>query len=184
MLPLPTGRTVIGEVLTRCKRITGVDEVICAIPYLDDAELGKEAEKYCRVVCGPEDDVLARYMIAAGDTIESEGFDHIMRITGDCPLICPELCSAVLALHLREDAPYTSNICPRTFPRGLDCEVFTREMLEWADEWGDEPSDREHVTPLMQECGGPCIMSPWPIEGHLCIDTAEDYKVICKALEP
>lgn len=166
--------------LTRCKRIAGIDEVICAIPYLDDALLGAEAEKYSRVVCGPEDDVLARYIIA------SEGFDHIMRITGDCPLICPELCSAVLALHLRlrRDAQYTSNICPRTFPRGLDCEVFAREMLEWADEWAGGPNDREHVTPLMQETGGPCIMSPWLIEGHLCLDTEDDYKTICKALEP
>src|SRR4051812_22543 len=108
LMPLPTGRTVIGEVLTRCLRISGVDEVVCAIPY-DDHELAEEAGKYCDIVFGPEDDVLARYVLAA----EEHSADHIMRITGDCPLICPELCSAVLALHLRTGADYTSNIMPR-----------------------------------------------------------------------
>ena len=176
-LPL-NGHTVIGEVLTRCKRIPGVDEVVCAIP-LGESELRQEAEKYCRVSCGPEDDVLRRYAIAA-EVFEA---DIVMRITGDCPLISPELCGAVLRGLMRTGASYASNIDPRTFPRGLDCEVFTREMLEKATSEATDLYDREHVTPWMQrrsrsECRRISVQNKWPIEGRLCIDTEDDYKVI------
>ena len=63
LLPL-NGHTVIAEVLTRCKRIPGVNRVICAVP---DGEwrLLEAASPYCDVIYGPEHDVLARYYHAA-----------------------------------------------------------------------------------------------------------------------
>src|SRR5579864_7578357 len=39
-----------------------------------------------------ENDVLHRYLLAA----KKHGFDAIMRVTGDCPLIDPEACKRVL----------------------------------------------------------------------------------------
>ncbi len=171
LLPL-NGRTVIGEVLMRCKRIPGIDEVICAIPT-NDALLLQEAEKYCKVVCGPEHDVLKRYCQAATKT----DADIIMRITGDCPLISPELCGEVLAKFKREGADYASNIEPRTFPRGLDCEVFSKAALDFAY---DEDDDREHVTTWMRRADikRVNVASPWPIDGRLTLDNWADYLVI------
>lgn len=173
LFPL-NGHTVIGEVLTRCKAIPGVNEVVCAIP-LGEAGLRAESEKYCRVSAGPEDDVLGRYVIAA----ECFNADIIMRVTGDCPLISPQLCSAVLARRQFAKADYCSNVHPRTFTKGLDCEVFTREALNAADTHAKDAYDREHVTPWMvraAKCAN--IESPWPIEGRTCIDTEDDYKVV------
>lgn len=174
LLPL-NGHTVIGEVLTRCKRIPGVDDVVCAIPEIwGDNPLRIEAEKYSKVFCGPEDDVLKRYYLAA----DGFGADIIMRITGDCPLISPELCGSVL--ELIEFDNFVSNIGePRTYPKGTDCEVFTRWLLEEAHAKATEANDREHVTPWMRrEFGGMVLKNEWPIEGRLCIDTQDDYNVI------
>src|SRR5262245_9161569 len=113
LLPL-NGHTVIGEVLTRCLKIPGVHQVVAAIPT-HDFDLAKEAAKYCPTVSGPEDDVLHRYYSAA----YVYGADNIIRITGDCPLISPELCGAVLGRLICENADYSSNVHPRTFPHGL-----------------------------------------------------------------
>jgi len=41
------------------------------------------------------------------------------------PLIDPEICGAVLLLRVRESADYASNAIEASFPKGLDCEVFT-----------------------------------------------------------
>lgn len=174
LLPL-NGHTVIGEVMTRCKRITGIDEVVCAVPR-GDTNLIAEASKYAAVYEGSEHDVLARYVGAA---LEHDA-DIVMRITGDCPLISPPLCGAVL--KALEDADYCSNVLPRTFPRGYDCEAFTVSLLleAAANAAGD---DREHVTPWMQQHAANKVnyLSPWPLEGRLTLDTEDDYKVICAA---
>lgn len=177
LLPL-NGHTVIGEVLTRCKRIPGIDEVVCAVP--PDAPLIQEAGKYCRVIVGKEHDVLGRYCQAASQS----DADIIMRITADCPLISPELCGEVLAKFKREGADYASNIEPRTFPKGLDCEVFSRGLLNLAY---CEDDDREHVTTWMRMAPAWTgvrrvnVASPWPLDGRLTLDTWDDYAVICAA---
>ena len=75
--------------------------------------------------------------------------DHVVRLTADCPLADPVLIESVLARHLDRGADYTSNVFPRTFPRGLDCEVMTAEALRAAHAEASEPAEREHVTPFL-----------------------------------
>jgi spore coat polysaccharide biosynthesis protein SpsF len=163
-------------VLTRCKRIPGVDEVVCAIP---DKAAGNEillsnARKYAKVYGGPEHDVLRRYLIVA----EKISADIVMRITADCPLLSPELCGEVLAALKREGADYASNIQPRTFPKGFDCEAFTMDTLRLADR---EDEEREHVTTWMRhsDIRRVNVTSPWQMDGRLTLDTEDDYRVIC-----
>lgn len=167
---------MIGEVLTRCLRIPGVDEVVCAIPTSYDGSLQEEVKKYCRAFRDSEHDVLRRFHGAAAWT-EAE---IVMRITGDCPLICPELCGEVLSIFKERDVEYASNIMPRTFPKGLDCEVFTMQILENAHRCATDLYDREHVTPWIQRSAlsKANVALPYVIEGRLCIDTEDDYKVI------
>ncbi len=91
---------------------------------------------------GPRDDVLSRFLIAIG------GHDGpVVRITGDCPLIDPSLVDSMIERFLSvPDCAYASNVEPRTFPDGLDVEVFDAAALRTI---ADEPlaaHDREHVT--------------------------------------
>lgn len=174
LLPL-NGRTVIEEVIARCKLIPGVDEVVCAIPDTRennglDYVIGHDV----RVIRGSEHDVLSRYVVAARETHAN----NIIRITADCPLICPELCGEVLKALKRSEADYACNIEPRTFPQGMDCEAFTCIALDDAAKHGRD----EHVTTWMR--ASPSVKrvnvrNPWVIEGRLTLDTEDDYRVIC-----
>lgn len=190
LLPL-NGHTVIGEVLSRCKRIPGVDHVVCAIPDTKDNDIlasiqqppslvfGLEGQAIYR---GSEDDVFGRYCAAAN----ASKADIIVRVTGDCPLISPDLCGEVLRKLKDKGADYASNIEPRTFPQGMDCEAFTYKALSlrWAARLtsGMDAEEREHVTMGMRRSSvikRVNVWSPWKLEGRLTLDTEDDYRVIC-----
>ncbi|TBL67778.1 cytidylyltransferase domain-containing protein [Paenibacillus thalictri] len=75
--------------------------------------------------------------------------NHIVRLTGDCPLIDPEVVDNIVKFHILNGFDYTSNTLEPTFPDGLDVEVFKRELLIEAWKKATLPSQREHVTPYM-----------------------------------
>lgn len=166
------GEPVIRHVLRRCQEIPGVDRVVCATPVDKSRPLWREARALgITVVQGSEHDVLGRYRKAALLT----NADIIMRVTGDCPLIDPEVCGRVLGL-MEDGVDCASNVMPRGFPKGLDCEVFTAAALERAHQEADDPYDREHVTPWMQR-NLFCVNLDGPDDPNLdwCLDTLENY---------
>lgn len=141
------GRPVLGHVLERAGLIAGIDAVVCAVP------LGSENDPIAAVAQaagvavhrGPERDVLQRYLGAA----EEAGADTVIRVTSDCPLFDGAVGSALLRLHRQTRADYSSNTNPRTYPKGLDCEVFEMPVLRAAAAATALPEDREHVTSWM-----------------------------------
>ena len=146
MMPL-AGHTVLEEVLCRCRAMPGIDVVVCAIPEgpRDDALIALAEGSGAVVVRGSESEVLDRYAKAA----ETVGANIVMRITSDCPLIDPEICGSVLRLRASEAADYASNVLEPSYPKGLDCEVFTATALAEAAAKASEVPDREHVTPWL-----------------------------------
>ena len=179
LLPLPTERTVLEEVLHRCRRIPGVDVVVAAIPDTpeNDILLGFiNRSGQFHAFRGPEHDVLARYAKAA----EAVNAGVIMRITADCPLIDVSTCGQMLAWFKSSVFDYASNSWPaREFPQGWDCEIFTRDTLMRAHEAAIDPSDREHVCPHMQRNENLLrgYFKPLQDRSHLrwTLDTLEDY---------
>jgi spore coat polysaccharide biosynthesis protein SpsF len=94
---------------------------------------------------GSLDDVLDRFVGALGAFGPAE---HVMRLTGDCPLVDPEVIDATLALHLERGTDYAANTpAHRTFPKGLDVEVVRADCLRRAGREAADPYEREHVTP-------------------------------------
>ncbi len=105
--------------------------------------------KALKVQCfrGSELDVLDRFY----DTAIAARAETIVRVTGDCPLIDPLVVSAIIDQFEESQlgktpTDYCSNSLQRTFPRGLDAEVFSIGALEAAWQKAIEPVDREHVT--------------------------------------
>lgn len=147
LLPL-AGKSVLWHVLTRCRAIPGVNLVCCAVPDTkESADLLPEIAAAGAVVArGRETDVLARFQAAARQV----GADIIVRVNSNCPLVDPLLCSRVLAQRAVTHADYGCNNMPRTWPQGLDCEVFTAAALERAANEATDPYDREHVTPWLR----------------------------------
>lgn len=91
---------------------------------------------------GSLNDVLDRFYRAA----EPLAPEHLVRLTGDCPLADPDVIDATIAFHLDGGYDYTSNAIQPTFPDGLDVEVFRFSCLR--DAWSEASlqSEREHVT--------------------------------------
>lgn len=98
---------------------------------------------------GSENDVLERFHQAAA----SCGAEAVVRITGDCPLVDPDLVDHCIRKFLDLRVDYLSNTTPPTYPDGLDIEVFTFAALERAAREAAEPFDREHVTPYLRRPG-------------------------------
>ena len=93
---------------------------------------------------GSEGDVLDRYY----QTAKEYNVQHIMRLTADCPLIQPDICDRVASIYFNSSADYVYTDV--TFAEGLDCEVFTFQALSQAWREARLRSEREHVTPYIQ----------------------------------
>jgi glutamate-1-semialdehyde aminotransferase/spore coat polysaccharide biosynthesis protein SpsF (cytidylyltransferase family)/predicted dehydrogenase len=141
-------RPMLWHVIQRVKRASLVDRVLVATSTssLDDA-----IEQMCRengVHCyrGSENDVLDRFYSAA----RAEKASQVVRITADCPLIDPEVIDRVVRRFQRGDLDYASNAMVRSYPDGLDTEVFSFSALERAWHEAAKTSEREHVTPYLR----------------------------------
>jgi spore coat polysaccharide biosynthesis protein SpsF len=142
-------KTVLARVVNRLRRATRIDEIVIATSdsVADDVIVRECQQLGVSSFRGSEDDVLDRYYQVA----RACGAGAIARITCDCPLIDPQLVDETVQIFQHQCADYGSNVFPRTYPRGLDTEVFTVAALEQA--WRDarEPCEREHVTPYFYQ---------------------------------
>ena len=71
---------------------------------------------------------------------------HIVRLTGDCPLIDAAVVDAVVNKHVQQKYDYTTNAYPQSFPDGLDVEVMTAQTLKTIYQKATQPDEIEHVT--------------------------------------
>lgn len=156
------GRPLISHVLERATLIHGLDAIVLNVPAADEAEFRKALidpwDKY--VIHGVKDqeaDVLGSFLQIA----EWQQADAVMRLTGDCVLLDPELCTQVLDIykaldHWRDGSVlrYMANDTLRSgFPDGTDCEVVSFTALQWAAHQAITPYDREHVMPWIRRRG-------------------------------
>ena len=140
------GRPMLRFMLDRLATVD-VDTLVVATSTLarDDAVADIARDAGYLVVRGSETDVLGRFVTA----LDAAPADHVVRLTADCPLIDPKLVEAVVARHFECDADYTSNVFPRTFPKGLDAEVVRAPVLRTACAEATDAGEREHVTPFV-----------------------------------
>ncbi len=139
------GRPVVEHVLRAARATAEVDEVVLAttINAEDDALVAfAERELGVRTFRGSENDVLGRFVGA----LEGDDADVVVRLTADNPLQDPAVTGAVVRRFAQGDCDYASNNGVRSWPRGLDCEVLSRELLEHCARDAQRPEDREHVT--------------------------------------
>ena len=148
-----SGRPMLERVISRVKRARQPDEVVIAtsrVPEDDPIEalcarLGLPCSR------GSAEDVLDRFHQAA---MERQA-EVIVRITGDCPLIDPELVDETITAF-RQAAPAVDFACnrlpwDRTYPIGTDTEVCSRAALDAAWREADQAYQREHVMPYLYE---------------------------------
>lgn len=128
--------------LERLNRSKEISKIVLAtsIDESDDMLAATVETAGYAVYRGSLDDVLRRYYACAVEYAA----DHIVRVTGDCPLIDWRIVDDVIARHLAENNDYTHTT--ERFPDGLDTEVMTFTALEHAHREAQLSSEREHVT--------------------------------------
>ncbi len=191
-LPGKVLQTVLGKPLLeyqieRLQRVRLANQVVIATttnradqPIVDLAD--RLAICYFR---GSEPDVLSRYYEAAC----LYQADTIVRITSDCPLIDPTVVDRVIQFY-QEHHPhldYVSNCLQRSYPRGLDTEVFSFTALAEAFALAQTTAQREHVTPFFYQQPDryrlATIQSPTDQSHHRwTVDTREDFELIRRIL--
>lgn len=152
-LPNKVMRSIVGLpmielLLKRLSKAKEVDQIVVATSIDPRNEPLVERVKQLGYACeqGSEKDVLSRYLQAA----EAHHADVIVRITGDCPLVDPELVDTVISAFKANPVDYFSNVSPATYPDGLDIEVFTLKALQRSAQESDSEYDHEHVTPYIR----------------------------------
>ncbi|MDX2083902.1 MAG: glycosyltransferase family protein [Candidatus Melainabacteria bacterium] len=174
--------------LERLQRVQSTQRIVvaCTNRNEDDPIVALCNEWNLPVFRGSETDVLNRYYEAAQ---EFEA-DPIIRITSDCPLIDPAVVDQVIGFYLAHAGQYdyVSNTLERSWPQGLDVEVFAFAALEDADANAERWEEREHVTPYIywrpEEYRLAAVQAE---ENHAhyrwTVDTGEDYEFIAQVLE-
>lgn len=147
MLKPILGRPMLARQLERLARMRLVG---CLVVATSDMRDDNEIEALCGdlgVTCyrGALDDVLDRVYLAA----KNHSPEHVVRLTGDCPLADPALIDALIAFHCEGGYDYSSNTLTPTWPDGLDAEVCRFSALESAWQEAQGAAVREHVTPFL-----------------------------------
>jgi spore coat polysaccharide biosynthesis protein SpsF len=181
------GRPLLALMIERLQRAELVDDIVVATttdPSSDPIEaLARELGVGC--FRGSEHDVLGRVLGAA----RAAEADLIVETTGDCPLIDPAVVDRVIEGFLEGGVDYCSNVLERTYPRGLDVQVFPTAVLAEVDRLTQDPADREHVSLYIYEHPERYrrrnIHSARPDAGSLriTVDTPEDLAVVRAVFE-
>ncbi|NMA49297.1 MAG: NTP transferase domain-containing protein [Tissierellia bacterium] len=179
------GKSVLRHVIERVQQSKLVDEIVIATTIHErDNAIENEALKCgVKVFRGSEDNVLSRYYYAA----KENKIDVVIRITSDCPLIDPFVMDEIINRYLNGDYEIVtnagSNLSQRTYPRGLDTEVFSFDVLEDAFKNAKETYQREHVTPYIYENSKKVFIYKNDIDyskHRWTLDTEEDFELISR----
>ncbi len=177
------GKTVLAHDIERVKQSKFIQEIVVATTTSEkDGSLVREAlNNGVKVYRGSEEDVLSRYYEAA---VESNA-DTVVRITSDCPLIDPFIIDRVVNCYIENDYDLVTNAgldwTQRTYPRGLDVEVFSFNILKEAHEKAKKPYQREHVTPYIYENSENIFYYKNDVDYskyRWTLDTEEDFELI------
>jgi spore coat polysaccharide biosynthesis protein SpsF len=148
------GRPLLELLVERLRFCRRLDDIIIATTAgTEDDPVRDLTERLdIKYVRGSEEDVLDRYFQAA----RQFQVDHIVRITGDCPLADPVVIDSVIEAYMDVDSgmaryDYLSNATEATFPDGLDVQIFSFDVLERLHQRADKKYQREHVCTYILE---------------------------------
>ncbi|NBJ68076.1 MULTISPECIES: glycosyltransferase family protein [Clostridia] len=182
------GKPLLAYQLERVRNCSNIDQILVATTKqkADDRIVSLCEEMDIYPYRGSESDVLGRYYEAANHMQA----DIIVRLTADCPLIDPSQVDYVIQNYFpnQHSLQYVSNTLKRTFPRGMDTEVFSFAALKETHVMAKSTVDREHVTRYM--VNHPETFTLKNVTYHedqsqhrWTVDTIEDFWLIKRIIE-
>lgn len=143
-----SGKPNILRMVDRVKLSKLINKTIIATSdEFEDDVLAKvvSKEKKLFLYRGDEKNVLSRFYYIS----KKEKADIIVRLTGDCPLIDHSIIDQAIETLIIKNVDYVSNTIRRTYPDGLDVEVFKSSALYTAFKNVKDSYSKEHVTPYI-----------------------------------
>ena len=144
LLEIDDSQKIIDFIIKQLEN-TKINELVIAIPDNQEDDILYNHLENLKINCfrGSTFDVLDRYYQCANHF----SFKHIMRLTGDNPLIDPNIVDRAIDNYSSAECDYLTNSLQRTFPYGTEIEIFTFSALQTAWKYAKKNSEREHVTP-------------------------------------
>jgi spore coat polysaccharide biosynthesis protein SpsF (cytidylyltransferase family) len=179
-----SGKPLIDHVLEQVSKCPGVDEVVvvCTDHLKDDHLKSYLEKKNIGWSDGPADDIVGRFHNA----IEKFNADAVIRVWGDCPLIHPGVLGEMLTLF-KQKGGFITNSEPRTFPCGLNAEIYSKEILAEIFNSTEDAFYREYPMEYIK-AKRPEALTNFSYKDdasdiQLTIDYSEDIKVIESVLK-
>jgi len=149
LMKLDKKHTVLDYLINQLKHSKLLGKIIIATTNLEEDDVivnfaKKNEIEYFR---GESDDVLDRYYQCA----KNFSSDNILRITADNPLVDPTVIDDLIINYQKSSCDYASTNLARTYPFGIDAEIFSFNTLEKTWKNAILPSEREHVSPYMKK---------------------------------
>lgn len=175
------GKPLLQYLVERIERCDAINTFVVATSTetADDPIVEFCVEIGVEFIRGPERDVAGRFLQCA----ENFGFGSFVRVSGDSPLLDVRIIQRCIDRFHAVEYDLTTNIMPRTYPRGQSVEVLRTESLMRAYRSMTNPEEFEHVTPYFYnhpsqfKIGN--VTSGKEYNGlHLAVDTFEDMRVI------
>jgi spore coat polysaccharide biosynthesis protein SpsF len=137
-------KPMLWHIIERVKKSKLIDDVLIATTLNKEDDVIECFSAQNRIGCfrGSENDVLDRYYQVA----KVNEIRHIVRITADNPFQDPHVNDEVIKIYLENNVDFVSNVVEKTYPNGLNVEVFSFQALEKAWKEARTPYEREHVT--------------------------------------
>ena len=185
LLPI-AGKPMIIQQLERIRCSRNIDElvVLTSDDHSDDPLVDVLRTYGYEYIRGSLNDVYSRYVTA----VDLYSPETVVRLTGDCPLIDPEVIDQVIDVFKKKSVDYASNTLNPTFPDGLDTEVFSANTLLALGSFDLTQKELEHVTYGI--CSRPEVFNLYSVEQspdtsnlRWTVDLAEDYQFVCKVFD-
>lgn len=143
------GKPALARLVDRLRACALLDDIVVATStFPGDDAIAEWAHGYgVAVHRGSEDDVLQR-VVDAQKALEST---ITVEITGDCPLLDPELIDLGIEMFFANECDVACNVRIPSFPQGADVQVFRTESLAEVAANIDDPAVREHVSLFFYE---------------------------------
>ena len=141
--------TAIEYCIKRLKKSKKVKKIIlCTTKKKEDDKFKNICSKHkIQIFRGSEKNVLKRVI----DCAKVNSIKTVVRITGDCPLIDPQIIDKCINLHFKKKSDYTTNTLKLSFPDGLDVEVVNLNSLIKSQKNSKNKFNKEHVTPYIRK---------------------------------
>jgi spore coat polysaccharide biosynthesis protein SpsF len=181
-------KPMLEHLINRLRAVPSLDDIVLATTINRADNQLEECAKNLGVSCyrGSEVDVMARVIGAA----EFTNADVIVEITADCPIIDPQIVEQTIRMFKAHQADYVSNAHIRSYPDGMDVQVFRLDALKRSAALTEDRLDREHVTLHIrnhpQLFTHIHLVAPpeihWPELG-LTLDEEADYRLLKRIIE-